>query len=95
MFNRQPKEPSPLDPAIERLLEIMSETETVSEDYSKMTDQLVKLYKLKKETEPSNRPSADTLALIAANLAGILIIIGHERANVITTKALSFLVRLK
>jgi hypothetical protein len=95
MFTRPQKDPDPLDAVIDGLLETMSHYDPDSEEYSKMTDQLVKLYKLKKETTPSKRPSADTLALIAANLTGILIIIGHERAHIITTKAFGFLAKLK
>lgn len=41
------------------------------------------------------RVSPETLALIAANLTGIVVIIGYERANVIASKALSFVTRLK
>jgi len=91
---RKPKEPSPLETEIMRLLNEMSETEMESEEYAKLTEQFTKLYKLNAET--SRKPvSSDTLALIIANLAGIIVIIGHERANVITTKALNFLARLK
>jgi hypothetical protein len=41
------------------------------------------------------RVSPDTLALIAANLSGIIVIIGYERVNVIASKALGFVSRLK
>lgn len=37
----------------------------------------------------------DTLALLVGNLAGILVIVTHERANVITTKAFGLLSKLK
>lgn len=47
----------------------------------------------KKEVEDRKRVSPDTVALIAANLAGILLIIGHERINVVTSKALGFVTR--
>lgn len=39
--------------------------------------------------------SADTWATIAANLAGILIIVKHEEANVIASKALGFVQKLR
>ena len=93
MFTK-PSEPTELDAVIARLLEIMENSDIDSEDYAKATDQLIKLYKLKAETAPK-RVSSDTWALIAANLAGIILIIGHERANVITTKALGFVQRLR
>ena len=37
----------------------------------------------------------ETVALIAANLLGIAIIVGHERLNVVTTKAVGFVTKLK
>lgn len=37
------------------------------------------------------RPSTDTMLIVGANLLGILIIVGYERANVVTSKALGFL----
>lgn len=49
---------------------------------------------IKQDTfEERRRISSDTLALIAANLGGILIIIGYERVNVIASKAIGFIMR--
>lgn len=39
--------------------------------------------------------SADTLAIIAANLAGIVLILGYEKVNVVTSKAIGFVSKLK
>lgn len=41
------------------------------------------------------RPSTDTLAIIAGNLVGIVFILGHERANVIASKALGLVMKLR
>lgn len=49
----------------------------------------------KDEIARRKRVSPETLALIAANLTGIIVIIGYERANVIASKALGFVNRLK
>lgn len=49
----------------------------------------------KKEIEDYRRVKPDTLALIAANIAGIIAIISHERINVVTSKALGFISKLK
>lgn len=79
------------------IADALSEMETLtpgSEDYAKVMDHVAVLYKLK-ETSSPKRVSADTVALIGGNLAGILIIVFHERANVITSKALSFVGKLK
>lgn len=43
-----------------------------------------------KEAEKPDRLSKDTLAIVAANVAGILAILAHERVNVIASKALNF-----
>jgi hypothetical protein len=33
--------------------------------------------------------------MIAANLAGIALIVGHERMNVVTSKAIGFVLKLR
>lgn len=39
------------------------------------------------------RISPDTLAVVAGNLLGIMLILNHEKMNVITSKALAFVLR--
>jgi len=46
--------------------------------------------KQEKRDHPWRKISPETLVLIGANLAGIALIIGHEKLNVITSKALGF-----
>lgn len=92
MFNKQ-TEKSQLNDVIEELLTAMRATEEDSPEYAQMADQLVKLHALKvNETKP--RISADTLATITANLAGILIIVGYEQKNLLASKAVGFLKRV-
>jgi hypothetical protein len=86
---------SELDKAIDSVLIDMNSVTSDSEEYAAMADQLVKLMKLKKEIDPSWRPSADTLAIIASNLFGILLILNFERAGVVASKALGFITKLK
>lgn len=43
------------------------------------------------EAKKPDRVSMDTWAMIGANLAGILVIVGYERFNIIASKALGFL----
>ena len=64
------------------------------EAYSDMIANLEKLYKAK-ENEKNRKISPDTMALIAGNLLGIALILGYEKANVITTKALGFVMKGK
>lgn len=82
-----------LDEIIDRLMQDMTEVDPDTEKYAAMADQLTKLYAIKNETR-SRRVSPDTLANVAANLAGIAIIVGHERVHIVTSKALGFIKKL-
>lgn len=62
-----------------------------SEDYDKALITLERLHQLR--NKGSRKISPDTLAMVAGNLLGIALIINHERAEVITTKALGFVLK--
>lgn len=84
-----------LDLEINRLLLDMYAMERKKDaEYPAMVDQLVKLYSLRNANAPK-KMSADVKATIVANLAGLFLIIGHERTGVITTKALGFIQKLR
>jgi hypothetical protein len=85
---------SPLEDAVNRALQSLKHYDTGSEEYARTMDSLVKLHKMKEEERPSS-VSKDTMAIIAANLLGIILIISHERVNVITSKAFGLLLRPK
>lgn len=95
MTSPKPIENQPtIDSVVDDILRQMDDVTADSPEFEKMTDQLVKLEKLKAETGPK-KISPDVLATIAANLAGILVIVGHERTHIITSKALSFVLKLR
>lgn len=95
MFNK-PEDMTKLDKAINDLYERLNEVEESSPEYDIYTNQLKKLYEIKTSVnKDGNHIKADTLALIAGNLAGIFIITQHEHLNVITSKAFSLLLKLK
>lgn len=85
MFKRNQIEVN-LDNEINSLLETMDKTDKESADYTSMVVSLSKLYELRH----TSRISKDTLATIGANLAGILVVLNHERAHVIASKAFGF-----
>jgi hypothetical protein len=64
------------------------------EAYASLVDQLVKLHKLKEDEKPS-RVSHDTLITAGANLLGIVLIVGHERAHIISSRAKDFVLKLR
>ena len=81
-----------LETTIDNLILKMADHEGDSDEYTKMADNLETLYKLKAEDQP-NRVDANTIALVAANLLGIIIIVGFEKSHVMTSKALSNLLK--
>jgi ribosomal protein S25 len=93
MFLKDPDEKSGLQKAIDDLLVEMEKINKDSDEYAKMADQLVKLYNLK-EVDSKRKVSPDTLATVLGNLIGIALIIRHERENVLTSKALTFVQKL-
>lgn len=93
MFSRKEKPTDPLDKAIEDLLYQMSTYDGFTDEYVIMADQLTKFYAIKEKK--NDRVSLDTLATVGGNLAGILLIVNYEQANVLTSKALSLLLRTK
>lgn len=92
------QEPTASNPGLEEILaeafQEMSYVPCDSDEFSKIADQVVKLYPLK-EVDSKRRISPDNLALIAGNLVGIGMIVGHERMHVVTSKALSFIMKLR
>lgn len=90
---------APVDPtAIEKAIDqVLTEMETVTADspeFAKMTEQLVVLYKALPEKKESG-VRIETLVPVIGNLAGIVLILGFEKFNVITSKALGFVMKSK
>ena len=98
MFAKKPSSNKiAVEDAIYSLLEEMANLNGDSDAYARMADQVEKLYKLREvdaKVDAQKRVSPDTWAVVGANLVGILMIVGHERANVVTSKALNLLMKL-
>lgn len=92
MFNLGPKPKTGIEKAISAVLLEMDSLKPDSAEYAKMVKQLVKLHALK-ENETPKRISPDTLAAVLGNLVIVVVIVTHERAHVITSKALQFVNR--
>lgn len=85
-------QPTKLDETIDEALAQLKGIEVGSAEYTTKMDQITKLYALKEKNSPK-RVSPDALALIAGNLAGIVLILNYERAHVVTSKALGFVLK--
>lgn len=93
MFDaKKSAEDSKLENAVDNVYSEMAGLSSDSEEYAKMTDQLVKLYSLK---ENPKRVSPDTLAVVIGNILGIILIVGHERAHIVTSKALNLILKTR
>jgi hypothetical protein len=88
------KEPSQLDIALNRAYAALSNLQETDEQYAQILDHIVKLHKMKND-ERTSQVSPDTWATIGANLVGILLIIRHEHVNVITSRAMNLVTKLK
>lgn len=89
-------------PAVQGLDEVITQTLTAlknltpgTDEYTKGVDQLTKLYAARDSLKEKPRWSLDALVPAFVNLLGIGMILGHERAHVVTSKALSFVPKLK
>jgi|tagenome__1003787_1003787.scaffolds.fasta_scaffold17975389_1 hypothetical protein len=87
-------EKSGLDKVIDEVLEEMLGRGSETEEYAQMVNQLVKLHALKQEEKPK-RLTPDTMAIVLGNLLGIIIIVKYERIDIITSKAMNFVLKLR
>lgn len=83
---------TPIDKQIACVLKEMTAIGVTSEEYPKMMEYLERLegLRLKERREPISR---DTIALIAGNLMGILLIVAYEQKHVITSKGFGQVIR--
>lgn len=96
MFKKTPSaELTALDNAIDKIYFEMDLVKSHTDEYDMMSDQLVKLMKLKEEVSSGKRISPDVMAGIVANIGGILLILQYERVHVVASKALSFVSKLR
>jgi hypothetical protein len=100
VFNREPKnvQPSDLQEEITRVIMTMSDQNPETEEYTTMVSNLkvlVEARQLDEATDTPYRPSADTMLSVGGSILGIVLILGFEKANVITSKGLSFIPKIK
>lgn len=77
---------------IDKLEERMDEMDVTSDEFSETMEQLERLYEIKKDHRPDHI-RLDTLAMVAGNLAGILLIVAYEHKHVMNSKGFTQLFR--
>lgn len=86
------RKPSPLDITIAEILTDMQGFNAESPEYERLLARVERLSKLKAETR-FRRVSPDTIAVVAGNILGILIIVAYERGHVMTTRAKEYVLK--
>lgn len=82
-----------LQTEIDRLHETLKNLPPASEEYNRVSDQVVKLRKLQSEVNSKKRVSPDAVAAALTNLTGIMLVLNYEKFNIITTKAFGMIVK--
>jgi hypothetical protein len=77
-----------------RILALLSHSQADSAEYAKLMGSAERIHTMMDVKQPSP-VSRETLLTVGANILGILLIIKHEDVNVITSKALGFVIRVK
>ncbi|HEY7162326.1 MAG TPA: hypothetical protein VH815_13760 [Acidobacteriota bacterium] len=81
-----------LDRALMRAVRELSGHAVGSQEYEKTLNTVIKIHKMVQDEKP--KPvSKDTLLIVSANLLGILLIINHEYANPIMSKAMGLILK--
>ena len=85
-------DPTPLEKEIERVQLKLTNHQPDSDEYAKTLKQLTKLHAMQVENQPK-RISKETILIVGANLAGIALIMIFEKSNILTSKAMSFVMK--
>ena len=93
-FRKNSDEKSGLDEVIDAVQDLLLKGDPTTTEFAKATEQLDSLYKIKAHDKP-DRVSKDALLAVIANLAGIGLILSYEHAHVVTSKALSFVMKAR
>lgn len=93
MFTR-PQANSVLETTLEAELIRLHRMKPDSQEYAKTVDAIAKLHKMKQDDKPA-RLSPDVLATVGANLFGIMLILKYEKFDIITSKALGFVMKAR
>lgn len=86
------KKKSQLDLEIESAFDELSELSKDSKEYEKIVKNLELLYKAK-SLDRQGGISKDTFLIVGGNLLGIILILTYERTEIITSKAISFILK--
>jgi len=85
---------SMLDTSLDSALAALNGYSPTTKEYEKTLETVRALHKMKQE-DKLPRVSPDTIAIVFGNLLGIVMILKHERADIVTSKALGFVMKIR
>lgn len=80
---------TPFEKEVDRILGLMSEMDPSHEDYAKAAESLKTVCEARAK-KPAFPIDPEVIIGAAVNLIGIVLILQHERLNVVTSRAISF-----
>jgi hypothetical protein len=93
-FFRKTEKAIAIEKEINATLQQMQTVGVGSDEYAKLLDKLERLNEVSAKNG-RGKVDANTLAIICANLFGILIIVAYEQKHVLSSKALNQIPKLK
>lgn len=96
MFNKnknETPEPTKLEKALNAAYDALLAQDLSGPEYLATLEKLERLHKLAPPTAEVKPVSMDAVIAVAGNLAGIVMILSHERVAVIGTKALGMVIK--
>ena len=83
-----------LEKEIDKLMSELDRIAPTCETYQKTLSTIERLEHIRGDRQQKKRTiSPDTIAVVAGNLLGIILILNYEKINVVTSKALGFVIR--
>lgn len=80
---------NPFDTEVDRILGLMSEMDPTHVDYAKAAESLKTVCEARAK-KPAFPVDPEVIIAAAAQILGIILILQHERLNVVTSRAINF-----
>lgn len=93
MFTKKPAEKTGLERAREDALDVLNDYAPVDDEYKTILKRVVTLSNLM-EKEAPEKLSINALLPVIGTIASVVVIVGYEQRQVLTSKALQFLPKL-
>ena len=95
LFTKKSETDLRFEAEINGLLTQMRGKDPGTPEYQAQLKALKKLIKMRDSSKNARKISPDTLAIVLGNLAGVLVIVSYEKHNIVTSKALTFVQKLR